>query len=224
MLSRRCEERRTNSFLHISHFFLSTAIPPLSPPLTLPFPSSFLLWCPDTHTHAHTSQRRVCSVLPVCELERHSDDTREIFNNKLWLQLLVIFFPTADANLRPTFAFLISSEGRFISTESYNASTLLLNFCWWVLFNGRASAGAWGHVSVNASCYDSYLPFPLSTSSPLWFSLFCSKPPSKPTTNYCQAPATLSPTPADTRQMQTLQAGPCTKMVLATQHRQSSNI
>lgn len=46
------------------------------------------------------------------------------------------------------------------------------------------------------------------------FSLFLSKSPSKPKTSCCQVPATLSPTPADTRQMLTLQAGPCTKMVL----------
>lgn len=54
------------------------------------------------------------------------------------------------------------------------------------------------------------------------FSLFlflCSKASSKHTTSCCQVPATLSPAPVDTRQMQTTRAGPCIKMVLENFHR-----
>lgn len=105
-------------------------------------------------------------MLPVCELERHWDDS--LLKNKLWSQLIVFFFLTLSVNTRPTFAFLFSSEDRFISTESCDASTLPLDFCWWVHFNGCSSVGTWGPVSVNASCYDSYLPLPLSA---VYFSL-----------------------------------------------------
>lgn len=63
-----------------------------------------------------------------------------------------------------------------------------------------------------------YLFLSLSLCLP-FFSPFSKSPSFKRTTSCCQAPATLSPTPADTRQMQTLQAGPCTKMVLGDSNR-----
>lgn len=157
------------------------------------------------------------SVLPVCELERHSDDTQERSLQKQTLQSHLAFSPTVDERglllvlfLHPPRVFFVYFPQKAAMLQFYILLTVAGEYILTVL----ASAGGWGHASINASCNDSYLPFPLSLTSSS--SSFLSQSTSKPTASCCQALATLSPTPADTRQMQTLWAGPCKKMVLKT--------
>ena len=112
------------------------------------------------------------------------------------------------------FLFLFPPRGDLFPQKAAMLPFYLLTFAGEHVFNGCAILGHEGMFML--------MPFIIihtyhSLSLMFLFSLFlclCSKPPSKPTTSCCQAPATLNPTPANTRQMQTLQGGPCTKMVL----------
>lgn len=148
-------------------------------------------------------------MLPVCELERHSDDTHKrnlqketlvITFFKLWM-----CFQTVDRLL----LFLFPLRVDIFPQKAAMLPLYLLTF-----------AGEYVLTVVPVLVHEGmFLLMPVAmihtyhSLSPLCFFL-CSKPPSKPTTSCCQAPATLSPTHADTRQMQTLPPGPCTKMVL----------
>lgn len=185
--------------------------PPSLPPRTLSFSSG-----PDTHTHTDTlsgGESAVCCQ-SLSWRDTQTTHTRENFKNKLWSQLSCIFFfffYCRGCRQKACFCFSYFLWGWIY----FNRKLRCFHSTFWLLLVSPFEWSCQCCCMRACFCYCQLLWFILTIASLVsLFLSMCSKPPSRPTASCCQAPATLSPTPADTRQMQTLPAGTCTKTVL----------